>query len=73
MLIIKTGNKTCVCTGIDVGRRDNGKKGDEVNFGYIEIEVHGSYSVGPCGRQLDNQIKIMVVEENAQKEFGGPA
>lgn len=56
MLIIKIGNKTCVCAGIDVGSGDNGKEGDEVNFGRIEIEVHGSYSVGPCGRQLDNQI-----------------
>lgn len=39
-----------------MGREDNGKNDDELNFGCVEIEVHGVYSVGSGRRQLYNQI-----------------
>lgn len=45
-----------MCGGTAVGREDNGKKDDELNFGCIAIEMHGGYSVVSGRRQLYNHI-----------------
>ena len=60
-----------VCGGVDVGRQDNGEKDEGLNFGYVEIEVHGGFQGHHAGGSWIIRYTSWLVKRVLRESFCG--